>query len=106
MAKCRSICIECHRRGVYCMKRMDEVNRELDREVAKIIRKKSEFYDFVDDFYEDYEPFDEMNITNGMGMTPKQIAEADDKFGAAMKKYGLVFEDGPSIEQRRWRNII
>jgi len=27
-------------------------------------------------------------------------------FGAAMQKYGLVFDDGPSIEQRRWRNII
>jgi len=106
MAKCKYICIECHRRGVYCMKRMDEVNRKLDQEVEKIIRKKSEFYDFVDDFYDDYEPFDQVNITNGMGMTPKQIDKADAMFGAAMQKHGLVFDNGPSIEQRRWRNII
>ena len=106
MAKFRSICIECHRRGVYCMKRMDEVNRKLDQEVEKIIRKKSEFYDFVDDFYDDYEPFNQVNITNGMGMTPKQIDKADAMFGAAMQKHGLVFDNGPSIEQRRWRNII
>ena len=111
MPRTSNCCIYCKRPSIYeihpaCLSRWRKVNAELDKEIQRVRMNKRHFDDHLDELYGEFEPFNSMHVDNAMGMTPTEIDEADAYFGAAMAKYGLVFENGPSLEQRRWRNVI